>query len=152
MSARHEPGEERGPQPGAWIFYDGVCGLCSRLNRFVLARDRRAHFHFASLQSAFAREALAPYGKDPTDLDTFYLLTDPGTDRARLRAKSQAVVALLERLGGLWKLVGGLLGLVPLRLRERGYEAVARNRYRFFGKHEACPIPAPEHRGRFIAG
>ena len=56
------------------LLYDGVCGLCNRLVRFVLKRDRRAHFRFASLQSDYAARILKSHGLDPHDLNTLYVL------------------------------------------------------------------------------
>ena len=88
----------------AIIFYDGVCGLCNRLNQFVLARDSSAQFRFAALQSRFARETLARYGRNSEDLDTLYLLEDYGLPSERLRAKSDAALRVLDRMGGVWKL------------------------------------------------
>ena len=68
-----------GPAAGETIlFYDGVCGLCNRLNRFVIARDSGEEFRFSALQGPFARQILGRYGKDPGDLDTFYLLENYG--------------------------------------------------------------------------
>src|SRR4051812_47258847 len=82
------------------LFYDGVCGLCNRLNQFVLRRDRGDRFRFAALQSGLAREELGRPGKDPGDLDTVYLLTDDG----RLLDRARAILFILRELGGAWKL------------------------------------------------
>ena len=58
------------------LLYDGVCGLCNRLVRFVLKRDRRAHFRFASLQSNYAARILKSHGLDPQDLNTLYVVEE----------------------------------------------------------------------------
>ena len=131
------------------ILYDGVCGLCNRLNQFVLQRDPAGMFRFAALQSGFAREALARHGKDPRELDTFYVLADHAAPTERLLTKSAAALHILRRVGGVWRL-GALLRLVPARLRDRGYDLVARHRYGLFGKYDACPLPRAEHTQRFI--
>lgn len=137
------------PEGGAIILYDGVCGLCNRLNRFVLARDFRAQFRFAALQSRFAREALARYGRNPEDLDTFYLLEDYGLPSERLRSKSDAALRVLDRIGGVWK-VSRVIAWLPTSLRDLGYDLIARTRYRIFGKTDRCRVPSARDRARFI--
>ena len=133
----------------AIVLYDGVCGLCNRLNQFVLARDSAAQFRFAALQSRFAGEVLARYGKDPKDLDTFYLLEDYGLPSERLRSKSDAALRVLRRIGGVWK-ISRILAWLPRSLRDLGYDLVARTRYRIFGKSDRCRVPSPRDRARFI--
>jgi predicted DCC family thiol-disulfide oxidoreductase YuxK len=131
------------------ILYDGVCGFCNAMNRFVIARDVQRRFRFASLQSRFAAALLARHGRDASALDTFFVVVDEGGPGERLLARSAAALHLLSRLGGPWRL-SRLLGLLPARLLDAVYEGVARNRYRLFGRHEVCPVPRPEDRARFI--
>jgi predicted DCC family thiol-disulfide oxidoreductase YuxK len=132
------------------ILYDGLCGLCNRLNRFVIRRDGERLFRFASLQSGFAAESLSRYGKDPRDLDTLYVLSDYGTPSESVFSRSDAVLFILRQLGGVWRLAGAL-GWLPTSWLDLGYRWVARHRYRIFGRYDACPIPKPEDRERFIA-
>jgi len=127
------------------IFYDGVCGLCDRTVRFVLARDSARRFRFAALQSDYAAAALAAHGRDARDLDTVCVL-----DGERLHIKSDAVLAILERLGGVWRLAS-LARLLPRALRDLGYDWVVRNRYRWFGRFDQCALPPPELRDRFLS-
>ncbi len=129
------------------ILYDGVCGLCNGLVRFVLPRDRRRLFKFAQLQSPIAEAALAPFERGAQALDTFYVIENYGGPDAQLHWKSRAAFAVARGLGWWW--------VAPLRLVPRGladviYDIVARNRYRWFGKHDTCPIPDPQHRSRFL--
>jgi predicted DCC family thiol-disulfide oxidoreductase YuxK len=58
------------------LLYDGECGLCNRLNRFVLRRDRRDRFRFAALQGEVGRAWAARLGRDPDDLSTFLVVAD----------------------------------------------------------------------------
>ena len=133
------------------VLYDGVCGLCNGLNRFILERDPGARFQFASLQSPYARELLARHGKDARDLDTFYVLVDAHAPGERLLARAEAVTHVLGELGAGWALVARLLGTLPAPVRDRGYGLIARNRYRLFGRYDTCLLPSPENRQRFIA-
>lgn len=127
------------------VFFDGVCGLCDRFVQFVLDRDGRQVFRFAPLQGAFAARELPPKGGDPGRLDTVYVLTADG----RLLRRSRAVLFVLGELGGPWRAVSWLR-VVPAVIADRFYDLVAAVRYRVFGKREACRIPTPAERARFV--
>jgi len=131
------------------VLYDGVCGLCNGLVRFVIRRDPNARFCYASLQSDFARHVLAVYDKDPSDLDTLYVIEHVGTERETLRSKSRAIVFIVSSLGGGWRAVGALRA-VPRFALDLAYDGVAHLRYRFFGRHASCPLPSPVEAKRFI--
>ena len=133
------------------ILYDGLCGMCDRFIQFVLPRDRQGIFFFAPLQSALATELLAQHGIVAANLDMICVVTDVGTASQRVSVRSSAVVKVLRSLGKGWRLLGSLLWLIPSPLRDMGYRAVAKVRYRIFGKHDSCPLPRPEDRARFIA-
>ena len=129
------------------LLYDGVCGLCNRLVQFVLKRDARGLFRFASLQSDFAAGILQQHGLDPNDLDTVYLVEAPGE---RPASRSDAVISVLRGLGGFWRVTAVLLRALPKGLRDWGYNVIARNRYRIFGKHDSCLLPEQKYRDRFL--
>lgn len=131
------------------LLYDGDCGLCSRVVQFVLPRDRRARFRFAALQGDTARALLSRYGKNPDALDTVYAVVDAGTPSERLLDRSDAGLFVLEQLGGAWRLAAPLW-LVPRVVRDAVYRYIARNRIAWFGRADACTLPAPEHRARFV--
>jgi predicted DCC family thiol-disulfide oxidoreductase YuxK len=128
------------------VFYDGACGLCHRTVRFAIARDRDgSRFRFAALGSeAFRR--LVPEALRAGLPDSIVVLTADGT----LLARSAAVIHILERIGGPWRLTGRVLALMPQGVRNLGYEGVARVRYKLFGRPtDACPVTPPELRARF---
>ncbi len=130
------------------LLYDGVCGLCNRLVRFVIKRDRYDQFRFASLQNATA--ILERHGNSPQDLDTMYVVANFGQPTEQLLARSDAIIFLLAALGGLWRPAAILLGLLPRCVRNPLYNFVARNRYRIFGKYDTCPLPDPKDRSKFL--
>jgi len=133
------------------VLYDGVCGLCSRIVSFLLPRDRRRRIHFAALQGAVAAELLRRHGEPPVDGDpqSIILVTSPGTPGERLFHRSGAALRLAGVLPGAWPALGALLA-VPALLRDWVYDRVANNRYRIFGRLEACTLPSPENRARFL--
>jgi predicted DCC family thiol-disulfide oxidoreductase YuxK len=133
------------------LFYDGVCGLCDRLTRLVIRRDERHQFRFAPLQSPFATKVLSRYGKDPRDLDTLYVVRRYGSPKESLLSRSEAVSFVLSELGGVWAWWGAGVRWLPPSWADWGYRLVARYRYRVFGQFDACPVPDPSERDRFIA-
>jgi predicted DCC family thiol-disulfide oxidoreductase YuxK len=129
------------------LLYDGVCGLCNRLVRFVLKHDKQARFRFASLQSDYAVRILQAQDLDLHDLDTLYYVEEFGK---RLAARSDAVISVLHQLGGFWAATSVALQILPRSLRDWGYGVVARHRYRIFGKYESCPLPERKYQDRFL--
>jgi predicted DCC family thiol-disulfide oxidoreductase YuxK len=119
------------------------------LNRFVIRRDQRGKFLYAPLQSQFARQVLSGYDKDPSDLDTLYVVVHPHTGSEVLLARADAVFFILNEIGGGWRFAAWL-GILPKIVLNFGYGLVARNRYRAFGKYDACLMPEPEERAKFI--
>ena len=126
---------------GPVVFFDGVCGLCNRFVDFLLRRDASGVLHFAPLQGETAASLPAEF----RELDTVVF-----RDGERTLVRSTAVAAILRRLGGVWRLVGGALWLIPRPLRDFGYRVVAANRIRLFGERETCRMPTPEEAGRLL--
>lgn len=125
------------------VLFDGVCNLCNAAVRFIIPRDPRGHFQFAPLTSDAAARALAsvPLAERP---DSVVLI-----DEGRVFTRSEAALRILRRLEFPWSLAYALI-LLPRALRDWGYDAIARRRYRWFGRHEQCPIPSPSIRDRFL--
>ncbi|WP_437204607.1 thiol-disulfide oxidoreductase DCC family protein [Planctomicrobium sp. SH664] len=128
---------------GVVVYFDGVCGFCNHFVNFLLTRDTRGTLRFAPLQGETARARLAP--ADYENVESVVVEVNGRTFR-----KSAAVVQLLRELGGVWRIPAGVLWLIPAPLRDFGYRMFARMRYRLFGKHEACRLPTPEERARFL--
>ena len=131
------------------LLYDGSCGLCHGFVRFVLPRDRQGRLHFAPLQGKLAARLLPPLGGDPQLLDTVWVIVDYAGQAPRALRQSDAVLHVLRYLRG-WRWLAPLLRLVPRALREWCYRRVARVRYRLFGRRDACALPAPDQRARFL--
>ncbi len=128
----------------AVIVFDGVCALCSRWVRFLLRFDRAGRYRFAAMQGEHGRDLLALHGLDPDDPLSF-LLVENGT----AYTDTDAIVRVVSGLGGAWRLAG-VARWLPRRLRDAAYRWLARNRYRWFGRHDSCFLPTPEQRGRFL--
>ena len=129
------------------LLYDGVCGLCNRFVQFVLKHDATAQFCFASLQSDYSTRILQQHALDSQDLDTVYVVEAPGTQP---KSRSDAVISILRTMGGFWSAIATVLRIFPKPVRDWGYNLLARNRYRIFGKYESCPLPEKKYQDRFL--
>ncbi|MDX1968908.1 MAG: DCC1-like thiol-disulfide oxidoreductase family protein [Planctomycetaceae bacterium] len=125
------------------VFFDGVCGFCNFWVDFVLSRDPDGKLMFAPLQGVTAEQLLPT--EDREQLHSLVLWTPRLSYR-----RTCAVVRILWTLGGVWWLFGWLLWMIPRPLRNLGYYVVARNRYRIFGKKDACRMPTAAERSRFL--
>ena len=132
------------------LLYDGVCGLCNRAVQFTLPRDGRDRLRYAAAQSDFGRRILERHGKRPDSLETFYLVENVGFPEERLWERARAAVGVAHMLGGPWGLLARLAPLLPWRLLDGAYDAIARRRYRWFGRYDACPLPEPKWSHRFL--
>jgi predicted DCC family thiol-disulfide oxidoreductase YuxK len=136
------PDSASGPAPV--IVFDGVCALCSRWVRFLLRFDRHGRYRFAAMQGTHGRRLMRAHGLDPDDPLSFLLV-----EHGHAHTDTDAIVRVLAGLGGPWRLVA-LARLLPRSLRDRGYRWLARNRYRWFGRHGSCYLPSPEQVQRFL--
>ena len=118
--------------------------MCTGTVLFVIRRDRRKRFRFASMQSALGQELLRRFGLSPDNLKTFVLVEEDGHF-----TKSTAALRVAAGLGGLWPVVS-LLTVIPRPIRDGVYDWVARNRYRWFGRLEQCLVPVPDVQDRFV--
>lgn len=126
------------------ILYDGHCNLCNKWVQWVLKRDRRARYRFASLQSDRGRDLVRSAGRDPDSLDSVVLWRNN-----QIWIKSGAALKIASGLGGGYRLAEVFM-IIPPFVRNAVYDWVARNRYRWFGRSEECPMPKPEWRDRFL--
>jgi predicted DCC family thiol-disulfide oxidoreductase YuxK len=132
------------------LLYDGVCGLCNRVVQLLLRVDRAGTLRFIPLESPLGIELLSSFPAAPTEPEGVILIAHALTPQAAVYRRFDAVAESLRGLGGLWPLLGALLRLVPRPLREGSYGVIARNRYRVFGKFDACPIPTEAQRSRIL--
>jgi predicted DCC family thiol-disulfide oxidoreductase YuxK len=145
--------ESRGPTHGGrgphLVLYDGECGLCHGLIRFVLPRDPGGLFHFAPLQGPSASIHLARFGGVPSRLSTVYVVSEYRGDHPECLVKARAALSIAKSLGWPWR-AASLFAALPTAWLDWGYDLVARNRHRFLGRREACLMPRPEYRDRFL--
>jgi predicted DCC family thiol-disulfide oxidoreductase YuxK len=128
------------------LFYDGVCGLCNNLVKWSLKHDTKRVLKYSEIQSSYGEEFLSGAGvtnKELQDLKTVYL-----SKNGQLLKKSTAIATLLQELPLPWKIIGTIIKIIPSPIRDLGYDIVAKNRYRIFGKIEknniSCEVPSKD--------
>jgi len=126
------------------VLFDGVCNLCSSAVQFIIKRDKKNKFLFASLQSGSASELLKKLNYAESDFNSFILI-----DKNKIYTHSSAVLRVLKYLSSAWSILY-LFVIVPKFIRDGIYNFIAKHRYKWFGKKEECWIPTPELKEKFL--
>lgn len=126
------------------ILFDGMCNLCNFSIRFIIKRDKRKLFKFASIQSEVGQSLLKQFNIQTENADSVVYIKDD-----RCFARSAAVLNILKDLGSVWKTFYVFI-VIPKFLRDFIYNVIAKIRYRVFGKREKCMIPTDDIRNRFL--
>ena len=129
----------------AIIFFDGVCNFCNDRINFIIRHDKRDYFRFAPLQSEVAEKTLKEYKPEALGGDTFILL-----ENGEVYDRTTAALRIARKLNGAWPMFYAFI-IVPPFLRDIVYRIIAKNRYKWWGKREACMIPTPEVRRKFLS-
>ena len=133
------------PQNKKVILFDGVCNFCNGTVLKIIKLDKNNHFIFTSLQSDTGKEITSYLGIDTSTIDSI-ILYEPSVS---YEIKSTAAIKIMADFGSFWKLAKILL-IIPAPLRNAVYDYIAKNRYAWFGKKDACMIPSPELKNKFI--
>ena len=130
------------------VLFDGVCVFCDGFVRWLIARDTSASLHFAPLQGETAAALRAAHSEIPDELSTLvYVESGDGSERIFLR--SDAALRVMAQIDGPWRWLAGLRRL-PRWIRDPVYRLFVRLRYRIFGRRDACRVPSPAERERFL--
>lgn len=126
------------------ILFDGVCNLCSSAVQFISKRDTKNIFQFASLQSDFGQSVLQKFSLPTTTFNSFLLYQNE-----RIYTKSAGALLVARQLSGAWKFLYAFI-IIPSFIRNSAYNVIAAKRYSWFGKKEACWIPSPALKAKFL--
>ncbi|WP_396138866.1 thiol-disulfide oxidoreductase DCC family protein [Flavobacterium sp.] len=127
------------------ILFDGVCNLCDASVHFVIKYDKNDLFRFVALQSDLGQRIVKHIGINPMHIDSV-ILYEPGF---AYYYKSSAVLEIAKGLSGIFTWAT-LFQILPTVLRDFIYDFVAKNRYKWYGKKEACLVPTPELLAKFL--
>lgn len=128
------------------LFYDGNCGLCHNWVKFVLNFDRAKKFLFSPLQGEKLKEIMSPdeISKLPDSIVVY-------SKNGKIYLKADAVIFILEEMGGILKFVARLLSILPRKLNNYCYDFIARYRTFVFGsKEDLCPLMSDDQRELFL--
>jgi len=125
------------------IIFDGECNLCNGTVDFLLKRDSKKQFRFASIQSEAAQLLFRKF-QIPSEVDSVILIKSN-----KVYFESDAAIEIAGMLPFPWKM-GTIFRIIPKKIRDNIYRRIAKNRYRWFGKRDTCRIPAPSERESFI--
>ena len=133
------------PQDKKIILFDGVCNLCNSSVQYVIKHDKKDVFRFVSLQSELGQKILNHIGINPKHIDSI-VLYEPGIS---YYYKSTAPLEIAKGLSGIFTLAT-VFKILPAGIRDFIYDYVAKHRYKWYGKKDACMIPTPELKSKFI--
>jgi predicted DCC family thiol-disulfide oxidoreductase YuxK len=131
------------------ILFDGVCNFCNASINFVIDRDSKGIFKFATLQSEVGQELLKKFSLQTSDSESRTFDSIVAIEGDKVYQKSDAALEIARRMNGIWKIFY-VFKIIPSFLRNPIYDLVAKNRYRIFGRTDACRIPTPELKTRFL--
>lgn len=132
------------PGDGPIVLYDGTCGLCARSVRFILRRERDQALRFAPLQGETAAALRATYPAIPASIDSVVFI-----DGGKAHLRSKAFLHLAKHLRAPWRWAHAVRWF-PGFLLDLGYRLIAAIRYKVWGTVDACELPAPAQRARFL--
>ncbi len=128
------------------ILFDGQCNFCNRGINFLMDRDAADRFRFASQQSDIGQSLLLKHD-EVAGVDSVVVI-DPQTQSAF--TKSAAIIRILRDMPARWRWLRFFGAVLPAVVRDPLYDLIAKNRYRIFGKSDACRMPTPDIAAKFL--
>ena len=133
------------PKNKKLILFDGVCNLCNTSVQYIIKHDKNNIFLFTALQSDLGQQIIAEYKIDAKKTDSILLYAqEKGIDY-----KSTAALKIATKLGFPTNLLS-IFFIIPAFIRNWVYDYIAKNRYKWYGKKDACMIPTPELKSKFL--
>lgn len=133
------------PKDKKIILFDGICNLCDSSIQFIIKHDKNDVFRFVALQSDFGQEIIKYIGVDISKTDSI-ILYEPGK---AYYYKAEAALKIAKELGGIYVAISWF-SILPKTLTNSVYDYIAKNRYKWYGKKDACMIPTPELKAKFL--
>lgn len=132
------------PKDKKIILFDGVCNLCNSSVQYIIERDHKDMYRFASLQSDIGQQIQHYLGIANRNIDSI-VLYEPNK---AYYYKSGAIIEIAKEMPYFsWFTI---FRIVPASLRDFVYDYIAKNRYKWYGKQESCWIPTPELKAKFL--
>lgn len=133
------------PKHKKLIIFDGVCNLCQTSVQYVIKHDKKNVFMFTALQSEVGKQIIKKFKIDTIKMDSIILFSpDNG-----IHYKSTAALKIASLLGFPTNMLTVFL-VIPAFIRNWVYDYIAKNRYKWYGKKNACMIPTPDLKNKFL--
>lgn len=126
------------------VLFDGVCNFCNSSVNFIIRHDKKDFFRFTPLQSEIGMNISEKYNLDSGNLKSVILV-----EKGRIYTKTTAALRIAKKLSGGWPLLYAFI-IVPAPIRDVVYNVIAKYRYKWWGERDACMIPTPEIRKKFL--
>lgn len=133
------------PENKKIILFDGVCNLCDASVQFIIKNDKNDVFRFVAIQSELGQQIIKHLGIDTSKTDSI-ILYEPGV---AYYFKAEAALRIAKELRS-WHSIFYIFIHVPNFIKNGVYDFIAKNRYKWYGKKEACMIPTPELKAKFL--
>ena len=134
------------PKHKKLILFDGVCNLCNNSVQYVIKHDKSNQFMLSALQSNTGQDIINKFNIDTTKIDSI-LLYHP--EKETISYKSSAALLVALKLGFPTSILSIFL-IIPPFIRNWVYDFIAKNRYKWYGKKDACMIPTPALKSKFL--
>lgn len=126
------------------ILFDGVCNFCNSSVNFIIRHDKKDYFRFTPLQSEIGMKISEKYNLDSGNLKSVILV-----DKGKIYTKTTAALRIAKQLSGAWPVLYVFI-IIPAPIRDVVYNIIAKYRYKWWGERDACMIPTPEIRKKFL--
>ena len=136
--------------PRPVLLFDGECGLCQALVRWMIRHDRRGVLLFAPLQGRTGQAFMQSRGLDRVDFDSLVFIVDLAWSGSGFHLRSAGALAALNELGGVSRRLARLLRWVPQAWLDLIYRLVGRLRCRLFGRVRSSSLLRPEEARRIL--
>lgn len=133
------------PENKKIILFDGVCNLCDASVQFIIKNDKNDVFRFVAIQSELGQKIIKYLGIDTSKTDSI-ILYEPGI---AYYFKAEAALRIAKELRS-WHSILYIFIHIPNFIKNGVYDFIAKNRYKWYGKKEACMIPTPELKAKFL--
>ncbi len=133
------------PREKKLILFDGVCNLCNTTVQYVIKHDKNDVFRFTALQSNLGKQIIEAFEIDPTKTDSILLYSK----EFGIKSKSSAALHIARLLSFPNNLMTAFF-IVPPIIRNKVYDYIAKNRYKWYGKREHCIIPTKALKAKFL--
>jgi len=130
------------------VLFDGVCALCNHSIDYLIKLDTDLNLKYAPLQGETAKTIFSRHTIHDDALKSIIFVKKTAGGEI-IYKRSDAVLESIKAIGGFWK-IASLFKVIPKSIRDRIYDFIARNRYKWFGKYETCRLPSPEERELFL--